>query len=171
MRPIVKPRWPSKPRDSAGHQPRQYSIATRDLKIAAISLASNALSHGHHGPDVTFHDAAYSFAPVPVLVAICMWGRAACPLGVRPRLAASIVADQGMILPANDRDDSAADAGEESTDDEVGPPSHVESRLAHEFWRAIRAGGFAVSAGALGKRGHPRLGQSLALPKHARPFR
>ena len=43
MRPIVKPRWPRKPRDSAGHQPRQYSIATRNLKIAAISLASNAL--------------------------------------------------------------------------------------------------------------------------------
>ena len=59
MRPIVKPRWPRKPRDSAGHQPRQFEqaaadlfdslqaakvrIATRDLKIAAISLATNAL--------------------------------------------------------------------------------------------------------------------------------
>jgi hypothetical protein len=30
-------------------------------------------------------------------------------------LAASIVADQGMILPANDPDDLAADAGEQST--------------------------------------------------------
>ena len=48
MRQIVKPSWPSKPCDSAGHQPRQYSsarvrIATRDLKIAAIALTSKAL--------------------------------------------------------------------------------------------------------------------------------
>jgi hypothetical protein len=44
-------------------------------------------------------------------------------------LAASIVADQGMIHPANDPDNLAADAGEESTDDEVGPPSRLASRL------------------------------------------
>ena len=54
-------------------------------------------------------------------------------------LAASIVADQGMILPANDPDDLAADAGEESTDDELGAPSHLASRVDQEFWRTIRA--------------------------------
>jgi hypothetical protein len=44
-------------------------------------------------------------------------------------LAASIVADQGMIHPANDPDNLAADAGEERTDDEVGPPSRLASHL------------------------------------------
>ena len=58
MRLIFKPRWPSKPRDSAfliapfdqtaadlfdSLQSARVRIATRDLKIAAISLASNAL--------------------------------------------------------------------------------------------------------------------------------
>jgi hypothetical protein len=67
-------------------------------------------------------------------------GAGSVPRGERVfALAASIVADQGMILPANDPDDLAADAGEESTDDEAGPPPHLASRLAHEFWRAIRA--------------------------------
>ncbi len=39
MRPIVKLRLSRKPRDSAGHQP----LATRDLKIAAITMTSNDL--------------------------------------------------------------------------------------------------------------------------------
>ena len=64
-------------------------------------------------------------------------------------LAASIVADHGMILPANDPDDLAAGAGEESADDKVGPPSHVAFRLAHEFWRAIRAS-YARGTSAMG---------------------
>jgi tRNA(fMet)-specific endonuclease VapC len=38
MRPVVKPRWARKPRDTA-----MVRIATLDLKIAAISVASNAL--------------------------------------------------------------------------------------------------------------------------------
>jgi hypothetical protein len=67
------------------------------------------------------------------------YGAGSLPPGERvSALAASIVADQGMILPANDADDLAADAGEESTDDGLGPPFHLASRLAHEFWRAIR---------------------------------
>jgi hypothetical protein len=50
MRPIVKPRWPRTPRDSAGHEPRQgrrTCIATDyyDPKgqpgIAEISVAKN----------------------------------------------------------------------------------------------------------------------------------
>jgi hypothetical protein len=68
------------------------------------------------------------------------YGAGSLPPGERvPALAASIVADQGMVLPANDPDDFAADAGQESTGDEVGPLSRLASRLGHEFWRAIRA--------------------------------
>jgi hypothetical protein len=68
------------------------------------------------------------------------YGAGSLPPGERvSALAATIVADQGMILAANDQDDLAPDAGEESTDDELGPPSHLASRVAHEFWRAIRA--------------------------------
>jgi hypothetical protein len=68
------------------------------------------------------------------------YGAGSQPPGERvPTLAASIVADHGMILPANDPDDLTADPGEESTDDEMGPPSQLASRLGHEFWRAIRA--------------------------------
>ncbi len=43
------------------------------------------------------------------------------------------------MLPANDPDDLAPDAGEGSTDDEVAPPSRLASRPADEFWRAFRA--------------------------------
>jgi hypothetical protein len=67
------------------------------------------------------------------------YGAGSLPPGERvSALAASIVADQGMPPPANDPDDLAADAGEESTDDEVGPPTHLATRLAREFRRAIR---------------------------------
>jgi hypothetical protein len=63
------------------------------------------------------------------------YGAGSLPPGERiSALAASIVADQGMILCANDPDNLAPDAGEESTDDEVGPPSHFASCPAHEFW-------------------------------------
>jgi hypothetical protein len=88
---------------------------------------------GFHGPDVASHELL-----ILLLLSRCSLpsadGAGSLPPGERvSALAASIVADQGMILSANDPDDLAADAGEESTDDEVGPPSHLASRRAHEF--------------------------------------
>ena len=96
---------------------------------------------GFHGPDAMW-------APMTLLILVLLSPsslpsvcRVGSPLpGERvAALAAALVADQGMILPANVPADLAPDAGEELTDDDVGPPLHLASRRADEFWRAIRA--------------------------------
>jgi hypothetical protein len=60
---------------------------------------------------VASQDAAYSFAPVPVFAYLCIWGGRAAAGERVSALATAIVADQGMILPANDPDDLAPTRG------------------------------------------------------------
>src|ERR1700678_1151418 len=95
-------------------------------------------------------------------------GAGSLPAGERvSALVAALVADQGMVLTARDPDDLASDAGEESTDDEVGPPSHLASRLAHEFWltreRVRSSNGFVLATLSLVADENGRVVGDIAL--------